>query len=81
MASKFSSDGFDLDSSKAQEGDEVIYEIGGGASIVKSEPVAPPKHDDDDEEEEDGNDDPLGQSEEWKRQGNEQFKLGNYLEA
>lgn len=75
MATKFSSDGFDLDSIQAQEGDEVVYEIGGGASIVKSEPAAPPKHGDD------RNDDPLGQSEEWKRQGNEQFKLGNYLEA
>lgn len=67
----FVSDGFDLDALQAQEGDEVVYEIGGGATIVKEPESAPETKPQDD----------LNEPEGLKQQGNEQFKLGNYLEA
>jgi len=78
MPTNFSSEGFDLDAitDQAGETDNVIYEVGGGATTVpesipetataatKSEPEVEK--------------DP---AEAFKQQGNEQFKLGNYLEA
>ena len=74
--SQFSSDGFDLDAIAANDGDDVVYEIGGGATVVA--PPAPEKV------EEEGNAaslEGIEKAEDWKKQGNEQFKQGQYLEA
>ena len=72
MTTKFSSEGFDIDSIQTQEGDDVVYEIGGGATVITPEPIP---------EKDNSHDDPLLKCEELKQQGNEQFKLGSYLEA
>jgi tetratricopeptide (TPR) repeat protein len=71
MAS-FSSQGFDLDAPQAQDSDDIVYEIGGGATVIKP-PVEEPKVE--------LSKDELVECEDLKRQGNEQFKSGNYLEA
>lgn len=69
MASGFSSDGFDLDAApSATSGDEdVIYELGGGATVASVDGGS-----------EEGK---IALSEDWKVQGNEEFKNKNYLEA
>lgn len=74
MSTTFSSEGFDLDALAASGADEndVVYEIGGGATLLEKE-IPPPTE----EEKLDG----IAKAEEWKRQGNEQFKKGSYLEA
>ena len=74
---QFSSDGFDLDAISAGEGDDVVFEIGGGATVIKPTPPST-------EEEGVGGPPPsegIVKAEDWKKQGNEQFKQGQYLEA
>jgi tetratricopeptide (TPR) repeat protein len=72
MSTEFASEGFDLDA-MAESGteNEVIYEIGGGTTVLPDEIHAQ------EEEMLDG----IDKAEEWKQQGNEQFKKGSYLEA
>jgi len=73
MTTKFSSEGFDLDAMAAGgDEDNVIYEVGGSATVEKKEPPSPAE-----EEEDDG----IATAEQWKAQGNEEFKKANYLEA
>jgi len=74
--SKFSSEGFDLDAIQGQDGSDVIYEVGGGATVVQTEePMKKEK------ESSSGTPNEIDQCEELKKQGNEQFKKGSYLEA
>ncbi len=78
MAAAFTSEGFDLDAlTKTEAGNDVIYEIGGGATVTSEINVASQQEEKDEEPPQDE----TSKAEEWKRQGNEQFKLGNYLEA
>ena len=70
MSTNFSSEGFDLDAMKETRADDVVYEIGGGAT-TSPEPEGATK-------EKDEETDP---AEAFKQQGNNQFKQGNYLEA
>jgi tetratricopeptide (TPR) repeat protein len=72
--SQFATEGFDLDKIQAGEGDEVVYELGGGATVVQT---APPPEENNEPELLDG----IGKAEEWKQKGNEEFKQGSYLEA
>lgn len=82
MASSFASDGFDLDAMPGGQegGDTVIYELGGGATVIPNDEMLT-KELSPNEKENEGIKDELYHAEEWKRQGNEQFKDGNYLEA
>ncbi|CAJ1930522.1 unnamed protein product [Cylindrotheca closterium] len=73
--SNFSSDGFDLDAISTQDNSDVIYEVGGGATVIQNEEPAMK------EVEPSFNTSEHDQCEEFKKQGNEQFKIGNYLEA
>lgn len=95
---QFSSEGFDLDAvtdtnDSSNNGDNVIYEIGGGATV---EPVGTPpetvaatstaKENDDSTptattSKVESTTSVMDTAESWKQQGNEQFKLGHYLEA
>lgn len=73
MAS-FNSEGFDLDAA-AGNSEDVVFEIGGGVTKEESskKEAKPPSVEEDD---------PLiAKSEEFKKDGNEQFKAGNYLDA
>lgn len=77
--SKFSSDGFDLD---AMGGDgvkngDVVYEIGGGATVSP----APQKSEEEATADEKTAETPMDQAEEYKQKGNEEFKQRNFLEA
>ncbi|CAB9515435.1 Tetratricopeptide repeat protein 1 [Seminavis robusta] len=80
VESTFASDGFDLDAIPDSGDGEVVYEVGGMASIVESE--KPESKDADPtstaQPEEPS---PLAESEKLKAQGNEEFKNKNYLEA
>ncbi|VEU33500.1 unnamed protein product [Pseudo-nitzschia multistriata] len=73
----FSSEGFDIDASGGNT-DDVIFEIGGGSTVVpKVEEAEAPTS-------QAPSDTPpslLDQAEEWKQRGNEEFKKKNYLEA
>ena len=86
MAAKteFSSEGFDLDAMTGEGGsDAVIYELGGGATVVKP-PTPTPSPSPPPAEEEEPSAPPLdgiAKAEDWKKQGNEQFKQGQFLEA
>lgn len=80
----FTSEGFDLDAMAAEvtgtggvTENEVIYEIGGGATVVPDTSKNTLDQDQKEEEVLEG----IDKAEEWKRQGNEQFKKGSYLEA
>ena len=64
--------GFDLDATpvNSKDGDEVIYEVGGGATAVRSQKDPPTSvHD------------RLGLSEQSKLRGNQEFLAKNYLDA
>jgi tetratricopeptide (TPR) repeat protein len=79
----YASEGFDLDAVQAGEGEDVIYEIGGGATVEK---VSAENNNAHAVENNNNDDDPMAlegidRAEAWKKQGNEQFKQGNYLEA
>ena len=77
MTASFASEGFDLDAmAESQTTDNVIYEIGGGTTVLPETKSPPSQQDTTD----DSNDE-ISKAEEWKRQGNEQFKIGQYLEA
>ena len=98
---EFTSKGFDLDAAgAASDGDDVVYEIGGGATITSTSPKveerSSPSGDNSDkpnDAQQDSNttegevgskEEPktlLEKAEDWKQQGNVQFKQGNYLEA
>jgi tetratricopeptide (TPR) repeat protein len=72
---EFSTDGFDLDAIAAGDGsgdDNVVFEIGGGATITRDDPSP-------DTGTKEGT--AIDIAENWKQQGNEQFKQGSYLEA
>lgn len=71
-SANFSSEGFDLDAMAANGDSGVVYEIGGGATTEPTKMTSP---------EEEAQDDGTAKAEEWKRQGNENFKKGHYLEA
>jgi tetratricopeptide (TPR) repeat protein len=72
--SQFATEGFDLDAIQDGEGDEVVYELGGGATVIQT---APPPEEKNEPELLDG----IGKAEEWKQKGNDEFKTGSYLEA
>ena len=83
MPTTLDSEGFDLDAVQAAEDEDVVYEIGGGATVEKL-PSSSSASNADDNDNDDA--DPMAlegidKSEAWKQQGNEQFKKGNYLEA
>jgi tetratricopeptide (TPR) repeat protein len=77
--SEFTSEGFDLDAvGNNDSGEDVIFEIGGGATVVpaveeahQQSPSSPPSD----------ASTPIDKAEEWKQRGNEEFKKKNYLEA
>jgi len=69
------SEGFDLDAAGGDPG-EVIFEIGGGATVVPKEREVSPSPS--------APETPttkFSQAEKWKELGNEEFKKSNYLEA
>ena len=67
---QFSSDGFDLDAlADTEAGDDIVFEIGGKASVAV------------DKKKEEEKEDAIAKSEEHKALGNEQFKKGHYLDA
>ena len=70
----FSSEGFDLSAAEVKDGEEIVYEVGGGATVTRAEVTQSTEQED---QELLG----IGRAEEWKRQGNEEFKKGSYLEA
>lgn len=74
--SKFTSEGFDLDAVNDVSGD-VIFEIGGGATVVPIEEV----HQQSPSSSLPNTMTPIDQAEAWKKRGNEEFKKENYLEA
>lgn len=69
------SEGFDLDAAGDSSGD-VIFEIGGGATVVPDEPEAPSSSPNSEKQTSQ-----LDEAENWKTIGNEEFKKKNYLEA
>lgn len=72
----FSSQGFDLDAA-AGDSENVVYELGGG--VTREEPK---KQEETKTTANSNSNDPLiAKSEECKKDGNEQFKAGNYLDA
>ncbi len=70
---ELSSEGFDLDAVGEGSGD-VIFEIGGGATVVPEEPPLSSAPETPTMSE-------LDEAENWKNIGNEEFKKKNYLEA
>ena len=81
--SEFTSEGFDLDAvgNNNDSGEDVIFEIGGGATVVPAveephqlSPSSPSPSDA-------NTSTPIDKAEEWKQLGNEEFKKKNYLEA
>lgn len=76
---QFSSDGFDLGASGGAE--DVVYEIGGGVTTTAANDETHKDGDDDDESKSKDIAGPTDESERIKALGNEEFKLGNYLDA
>ncbi|MGK3760231.1 MAG: tetratricopeptide (TPR) repeat protein [Bacillariaceae sp.] len=74
--SEFTSEGFDLDAVGKDSGEDVIFEIGGGATVV---PVEEPHQQSSPSSSTPST--PISKAEEWKQRGNEEFKKKNYLEA
>jgi len=74
------SEGFDLDAISSEQGDDVVYELGGGASLTQAAP-APQDRSLTGSQEANDNHDPIATSEEEKQKGNECFKRGSYLDA
>ena len=73
------SEGFDLDAiSASQTDDDVIYELGGGATIIPTPTPTPPPATTTNAPDVY---DPLSQSESLKTKGNECFKQNSYLDA
>ena len=78
MTTQFDSEGFDLGAAEIAEGtneESVVYEIGGGVTCVKESPT---KKQCSQQQQETS---PMDKAEELKEQGNQQFKLQNYLDA
>lgn len=73
----FASDGFDLDA-VGKDSSEVIFEVGGGATVVPNESEASPSPSAPDAA---TTPSPIDEAEKWKGLGNNEFKAGNYLEA
>lgn len=73
---EFSSEGFDLDAVAASEGDDVVYEVGGGATVLDAAMAK-----DKESPKEEGAGAAMLEAEELKKQGNEFFKAGNYSKA
>eukprot|EP00934_Nitzschia_sp_Nitz4_P000379 Nitzschia sp. Nitz4//scaffold96_size78090//15265//16134//NITZ4_005486-RA/size78090-processed-gene-0.45-mRNA-1//-1//CDS//3329560549//379//frame0 len=73
MSNKFDSEGFDLDALSATDNGNVVLEIGGGTTVLEEQKQP--------EQEPDTPLNELETAESWKQQGNQQFKLGNFLEA
>lgn len=88
-ATNFSSEGFDLDAlgddlstpdnAGSSGGDEVVYELGGGATVHQETRQADTTTDATSTSNKD--DDPLAKSEASKAEGNASFKAGDYLDA
>ena len=74
-------DGFDLDAIPSSHGDEVIYELGGGATVSVTLPQDQGSSTTNGSQGEEKDEDPLAASEEYKKKGNGCFKDGNYLDA
>mmetsp|Transcript_11702 Transcript_11702/g.21591 ORF Transcript_11702/g.21591 Transcript_11702/m.21591 type:complete len:307 (+) Transcript_11702:71-991(+) len=83
MSTTFSSEGFDLDALGGSAGDEIVYEIGGGATTIPqvNEAMASASLNDEQPQEEKKELSPLEKAEDWKQQGNDEFKKKNFLEA
>jgi len=73
-------EGFDLDALAGEDNGEVIFEIGGGVTVVPNEQEASSSSSPSADVPETLTSQ-LDQAEEWKQKGNEGFKKGNYLEA
>ena len=73
MTTKFSSDGFDLDAFPSEGNEDTVLELGGGTTKVETAETA--------NEETPSTLTPISNSEDFKTQGNEHFKMGAYLEA
>ena len=78
MAAEFTTDGFDLDALACTEeaagdgGTDVIYEVGGGATVVAENHA---------HSLEEKNDNGIVEAETLKAQGNSEFKNGHFMEA
>jgi tetratricopeptide (TPR) repeat protein len=79
MATRFSSEGFDLDAMPSSDDgaakEDVVYEVGGIATMETAQANSKDKDDGTKEVS------PIAKSEELKAQGNEEFKQQNFLEA
>jgi tetratricopeptide (TPR) repeat protein len=82
---KFASEGFDLDAVAASDNveNDVVYEIGGGATTTFPATSEPSNTSSEDHSQADSNKPltPLEQAEDWKQRGNVEYQKGNYLEA
>jgi len=77
--STFTSEGFDLDAVSDVSGDgDVIFEIGGGATVV---PIEEAHQQSPSSSSLPNTTNPIDQAEAWKKRGNEEYKKRNYLEA
>lgn len=80
--SEFTSEGFDLDAvGNNDSGEDVIFEIGGGATVVPPAVEEPHQQSPSSSSPSDAASTPIDKAEEWKQRGNEEFKKKNYLEA
>mmetsp|Transcript_8529 Transcript_8529/g.10784 ORF Transcript_8529/g.10784 Transcript_8529/m.10784 type:complete len:303 (-) Transcript_8529:142-1050(-) len=73
-SNQYTSDGFDLDaipSSQGMKDDDIVFEIGGGATTLQTANETQAKDDKG----------PISKSEELKTRGNEYFKKGDFLNA
>jgi len=73
-SNQYTSDGFDLDaipSSQGMKDDDIVFEIGGGATTLQTANETQAKDDKG----------PISKSEELKTEGNEYFKKGDFLNA
>ena len=73
---KFESEGFDLDALGNDNSDDVIFEIGGGATVIPNNEETPSQH-----QPPDPTKTQIDEAEAWKQRGNEEFKKRNFLEA
>ena len=74
--SKFESEGFDLDALGNGDSGDVIFEIGGGATVIANNEEKPLQH-----QPTEPMKTPVEAAEALKQRGNEEFKKRNFLQA